>query len=145
MTHLGSNPQLDLPLNKPATRLLQTFRRELGKTEWAVVDMARHDGARSLNPNGLAARLLRVFGIVTKGALANVQLEALRRFSVRAWCWDVIRVKDLRALSEAGFTWDDALCILAHVAEQRGFTPSIEAADLTEPRVAQTGALTAQR
>jgi len=56
----------------------------------AVVEMATHDGPRSFNPNGIAAQLLRVFRNSDEEALANEQLEVLRRFSVRAWFWDLV-------------------------------------------------------
>ena len=56
------------------------------------------------------------------------KLEALRRFCVRAWYWDLIRSRDLRALMQVGFTSADVFQILAHVAGLRGFTPAIEGA-----------------
>lgn len=99
---------------------------KLGDLEWRVVNMARQDGPRSLNPDGFVARVLRdVFGIPAR-RLANEGLEALRRFCVRAWYWDLIRTSDIRALTAAGYSKSDALQILAHVARYRGFVPSLQ-------------------
>ena len=52
----------------------------------------------------------------------------LRRFSVRAWYWDLIRTRDVRPLIEAGYSMADVSRILAHVARSRGFTPSLQEA-----------------
>lgn len=98
----------------------------LSETDWRVVDMARADGPRSFNPNGWMANILRVIGISVAGGLANESLEALRRFSVRAWYWDLIRSADLRRLIDAGYSASHVRQILAYVASLRGFTPSLE-------------------
>jgi hypothetical protein len=66
------------------------------------------------------------FGIETPRPLANERLEALRRFSVRAWFWDLVRTKDMRAFFEAGYSSNDAWRILNYVAAHRGFVPSVE-------------------
>ena len=95
--------------------------------DWRVVEIAREDGPRSLNPDGLLTRFLRdFFGLPAARKLANERLEALRRFSVRAWYWDMVRTKDLRMLMDAGYSSSAVFQILAHVAGYRGFTPSIE-------------------
>ena len=95
--------------------------------EWRVVEIARSDGPRSINPDGRFARFLRdFFGLPMARKLANEKLEAFRRFCVRAWFWDLIRARDVRALMEAGYTSADVFQILAHVAGYRGFTPTIE-------------------
>jgi hypothetical protein len=100
--------------------------RPLSELDWKVVDSARNDGPRSLNPNGMIASLLWiVFGIATPLGLANDKLEALRRFSVRAWYWDFIRSKDVRNLFEAGYSRTNVLEILSRVGIARGFTPSV--------------------
>ena len=94
--------------------------------DWQVVEIARSDGARSLNPDGTFARFLRdFFGWPVPRALSNQRAEALRRFSVRAWYWDFIRARDVRPLIDAGYSSDDAYRILAHVAGHRGFTPTM--------------------
>ena len=99
----------------------------LNELEWRVVEIARENGPRSLNPDGVLARLSREwFGLPVAHRLANDSLEALRRFCVRAWYWDLIRTKDLRLLAEAGYSSRDAFQILAHIAVHRGFTPSIQ-------------------
>ena len=101
----------------------------LSYLDWKVVEMARADGPRSLKPDGFLARLSRdLFGLPVATRLANDGLEALRRFSVRAWYWDLIRARDMRALFEAGYSHPHVLEILAHVAEFRGFAPSIQEA-----------------
>ena len=56
------------------------------------------------------------FGLPITRNLANEKLEALRRFCVRAWYWDLIRGRDVRAVIEAGYTSVDVFQILAHVA-----------------------------
>ena len=95
--------------------------------EWRVVEIARSDGPRSIRPDGGFTKFLRdFFGLPTARKLANKKLEALRRFCVRAWFWDLIPSRDVRALMEAGFTSVDVFQVLAHVAGNRGFTPSIE-------------------
>ena len=129
MTYEGSNPKSDVSSEMLP---LPEFSLGLGRYEWDVIEMARHDGPRSLNPNGLLARVLWVlFRVRTKTALKNERLEALRRFSVRAWFWDYVRTKDMRTFLEAGFAWEDAWRILAHVAGERGFMPWIDVGDLT--------------
>lgn len=100
----------------------------LNELDWRVIEMARADGPRSLNPDGVAARLLRVLGARVAGRLANEGLEALRRFSVRAWYWDLIRTRDLQALLEVGYSSAHVQQILTYVAAFRGFTPSIQEA-----------------
>ena len=93
---------------------------------WQVIDMARRDGPHSLNPDGLAPRIARtLFGIPTPQRLANDGLETLRRFSVRAWFWDSVPAREVKAFLDAGYTVSDARRILAYVAHHRGFTPSL--------------------
>ena len=93
---------------------------------WNVIDMAREDGPRSLKPDGFLARLGRgLFGASIPRKLANDSLEALRRFSVRAWFWDFVPAGELRAFMEAGYTRTDARRILSYIAHHRGFTPSL--------------------
>jgi len=99
----------------------------LSSLDWRVVEIARNDGPRSINPDGKLVRFLRdFFGLPIARRLANEKLEALRRFSVRAWYWDLIRTTDLRALMDAGYSSAAVFQILAHVAGYRGFTPSIQ-------------------
>ena len=98
----------------------------LSTVEWKVVAAAQVDSTLSVNPDGLAARAARAFGIQVEQSLADTGLEALRRFSVRAWHWDLIRDRDLRAFLDAGFTRLHVLEILSRVGSVRGFTPSIE-------------------
>ncbi len=89
--------------------------------------MAKVDGPRSLNPDGFWASLARkLFGITVARSLANEGLEALRRFCVRAWHWDLIRTSDMGALIDGGYSRRDAQQILAHVASYRGFVPSVQ-------------------
>jgi hypothetical protein len=95
--------------------------------EWRVVEMARSDGPRSINPDGGFTKFLRgFFGLPIARKLANERLETLRRFCVRAWFWDLIRTRDLREFIGAGYTTADVFQILTHVAGYRGFTPSIQ-------------------
>ena len=93
---------------------------------WKVIDMARRDGPGSLHPDGIIARLARgLFGIAVPRGLANPGLEALRRFSVRAWYWDFVPERELNAFLAAGYSETDAKRIVAYVAHHRGFTPSL--------------------
>lgn len=95
--------------------------------EWRVIETARWDGPRSIKPDGRFTRFLRnFFGLPITRRLANDKLEALRRFSVRAWFADLIRSRDVRAVMDAGYTSNDVFQILAHVAGHRGFTPTVE-------------------
>ena len=98
----------------------------LSYLDWKVVEMARDDGPRSFNPEGFAARLARLVGLRVPLALANDRLETLRRFSVRAWYWDLIRAADLRAVLGAGYSRAHVLEILAHIAAFRGFAPTVQ-------------------
>ena len=101
----------------------------LNDIEWKVVEIARADGPHSLNPDGRLARFLRgFFGFQIPPGLASERAEALRRFCVRAWYWDLIRTKDLRPLIDAGYSMVNVDQILAHVAGSRGFTPSVQEA-----------------
>lgn len=132
MTYLGSHSQSDLIHEDRVIPHEATSAPGFGKTEWDVVELARRDGPRSLNPHSTVAHLCSILlGEGIKRPLANEQLEALRRFSVRAWFWDLVRTKDVRTLFDAGFTWDDAWRVLAHVAARRGFMPSVEISDVT--------------
>ena len=107
--------------------LALTLECSLTDLEWRVVEIARSDGPRSITPDGRITKLLReFFGLPIARTLANEKLEALRRFCVRAWFWDLIRARDVNALVEAGYTSLDLFQILAHVAGFRGFTPTIE-------------------
>jgi hypothetical protein len=99
----------------------------LTNLDWQVIEIARSDGPRSINPDGRVTLFLRdFFGLPIARKLANEKLEALRRFCVRAWFWDLIRTSDMRALMAAGYTSVDLFQILAHVAGYRGFTPTME-------------------
>lgn len=99
----------------------------LNDLDWKVVDIGRLDGPRSINPDHFLARFARDFcGVPVARRLANERLEALRRFSVRAWYWDLVRIEDVSPLIDAGYTVPDVFRILAHVARYRGFTPSLQ-------------------
>jgi hypothetical protein len=100
----------------------------LNDLDWRIVETARADGPRSFNPDGIVAQLFRILGMPVARRLTNDALEALRRFSVRAWYWDLIRTRDLQALLAAGYSRAHAQQILSHVAASRGFTPSIQEA-----------------
>ena len=99
----------------------------LADLEWRVVEIARLDGPRSITPDGRFTKLFReFFGLPIARKLASERLEALRRFCVRAWFWDLISASDVNALMAAGYTSLDLVQILSHVAGFRGFTPTIE-------------------
>lgn len=116
-----------LPEQKESNMNTPSREGALTEREWQVVAMALNDGPRSLNPDGRVARFMRlVFGVSVARKLANEKLEALRRFCVRAWYWNVIRSRDLWMLIDAGFPTSVAFQILAHIARYRGFAPSIQ-------------------
>jgi hypothetical protein len=96
-----------------------------GEMSWQVIEMARSEGPRSLNPDGIVARIARLFGLAVPRRLGNDGLEALRRFSVRAWFWDFVPASEVQDFLDAGYTVSDAKRILAYVAHHRGFTPSL--------------------
>ena len=99
-------------------------QRRLSQRDWQIVEMARSDGPRSLNPDGFLARLAEnLFALPFPQRLANDELEALRRFSVRAWYRDAVRASDVQAFLDAGFTTANAERILAYIAHHRGFAP----------------------
>jgi hypothetical protein len=106
--------------------MTQIEQRPLGKMDWRVIEMARKDGPRSLNPDSFLARVARnLLGLPIPYGLANDELEALRRFSVRAWFWDFVPEREKRAFLDAGYSNADAKRILAYVAHHRGFTPAL--------------------
>lgn len=95
--------------------------------DWEVVEMALWDGPRSLHPENWLVRIETViFGDVAL-PLANVRLESLRRFAVKAWFWNRLRERDIAAILEAGFAPDDVRRILDYVASRRGFAPRVRA------------------
>jgi len=96
------------------------------KMDWQTVEMARKDGPRSLNPDGFISRFARnLLGVPIPLRLASDELEALRRFSVRAWFWDFVPASEVQAFLDVGYSVTDARRILAYVAHHRGFTPSL--------------------
>jgi hypothetical protein len=99
----------------------------LSELGWIIVDMARRDGPLSFNPDGLWAGISRsLFRVRVPRRLAIEAEEALRRFCVRAWYWNSVRASDLQAFVGAGYSHVQALQILAHVAGERGYCPTIE-------------------
>jgi hypothetical protein len=99
----------------------------LNNVDFIVIEMARKDGPLSFSPKSFWARVSRyVLGIPVPRQLANDTLEALRRFSVRAWYWDVIRTRDVQMLIDAGYSHAQAMEVLAQVAARRGFSPTVE-------------------
>jgi hypothetical protein len=113
-------------------------RQPFTDQDWKVIEMARANGPWSQNPDGLFALVARyLVGLPEARSLADKRLEALRRFAVRAWYWDSIRAKDVRAFRSAGYSRTHILEILSHVGMARGFTPSVE--DDGEHRSARAG------
>lgn len=102
-------------------------QQALSELHWRIVDMALADGRRSLNPDGFWASLSRrLFGISVPRPLANEGLEALRRFSVRAWHWNILRPGDVGRLIDAGYSRAAALEVLWHIASRRGCMPFVQ-------------------
>jgi hypothetical protein len=99
----------------------------LSELGWIIVEMARTDGPLSIDPDSFWARISRsLFRIRVPRRMATDGHEALRRFCVRAWYWNSIRASDLQAFVGAGYSHVQALQILAHVAGERGYCPTIE-------------------
>ena len=96
----------------------------LSYLDWRIVEMAREDGRWSFDPDGRLASIM--FGSEIARPLANKCLEALRRFAVRAWYWDLIRTSDITSLIDAGFSAGHARQILAHVSAHRGVAPVVQ-------------------
>jgi hypothetical protein len=107
-------------------RATRHVREPLNELDLRVIEMARADGPRSFNPDGIIAQTLRLLGAPVARRLANEGVEALRRFSVRAWYWDLIRTRDLQSLLAAGYSTAHVKQILAYVATFGGFSPSIQ-------------------
>lgn len=113
--------------DKTVTAISRQRPSTLSDLDWRIVETARADRRHSLDPNSVWAVLARkLFGITLARPLANEGLEALRRFSVRAWHWNIVRPSELGALIDAGYSRTDALQILAHIAAHRGCMPSIQ-------------------
>lgn len=122
-----AHPAADLAAAPHDRNPLRLSGGRLTGTEWEIVEMASWDGPRSLNPGGWLARIETViFGDVAL-PLANVRLESLRRFAVKAWFWNRLGERDIAAILEAGFAPDNVRQILDHVASRRGFAPRVEA------------------
>ena len=112
---------------QPASALSPSGQSALSDLEWRIVEMARTDGRRSLNPDGVWSRLARkIFKISMPRRLANDGLEALRRFSVRAWHWNFLRPSDVGVLIDRGYSRAAALRILEYIASRRGCMPSTQ-------------------
>ena len=114
-------------LTRGVADIIEEMRRPLlSEVDWIIVEMAKRDGPLSLNPDGIWARVSRfVFGLRVPGQLSAHPQEALRRFAVRAWFWNLIRMADMRRLIEAGYSDVQAMQVLAHIADRRGYSPSI--------------------
>src|ERR1700749_4174752 len=93
-------------LTRSVADILEEIRRPLlSEVDWIIVEMAKRDGPLSLNPDGIWARVSRhVFGLRVPGRLSAHPQEALRRFALRAWFWNLIRAGDMRELIEAGYS-----------------------------------------
>lgn len=115
-------------LTRCVADIIEEIRRPLlSEVDWIIVEMAKRDGPLSLNPDGIWARVSRqVFRLRVPGGLRGHAQEALRRFAVRAWFWNLIRADDMHRLIEAGYSDVQALQVLAHIADRRGYSPTIE-------------------
>jgi len=115
-------------LTRSRADIIEEIRRPLlSEVDWIVVEMAKRDGPLSLNPDGICAQVSRcVFRLRVPGRLKNHSQEALRQFSVRAWFWNLIRAGDMRRLIQAGYSDVQAMQVLAHIADRRGYSPTIE-------------------
>ena len=101
--------------------------RILTDLDWSIVGIARLDGPSSVKPERRLARGLKsLLGLPVVRGLANDGAEALRRFCVRAWYWNVIRAGDVRPLLDAGYSTAAVFLILAHVARIRGVAPVMQ-------------------
>ena len=99
-----------------------------GPAEWAVIETARAESARWAKSAGVLMRLMnKLIGIPQAEPLANKRLEVLRCFAVAAWFRDEIPTRHMRALFSVGFSSNDAVRIITHVAAVRGMTPQVEA------------------
>ena len=99
----------------------------LTELDWRVVEIARADGRKSQQAGSrISSFIKKLAQHRIRREPASGKLEVLRRFCERAWYCDRIPVRDLWAFAEAGYSWNDAQQILALVAAQRGFSPTIE-------------------
>ena len=91
----------------------------LGALEWKVVEVARRDRGRDIDPDSFLARIAHILlGTPLASRLADSRLEALRRFCIRAWHGGTVRTDDVRRLIEAGYSVGDLSRILAHVCSR---------------------------
>ena len=68
------------------TIALRSAPRDFSALEWSVVAMAQKDSLASLKaPGRIASAIGSLFGVLRNSALADPQLEALRRMAVLAW------------------------------------------------------------
>ena len=99
---------------------------ELTKAHIDAIEIARREGPWSGNPNSVIARLSQIlFGVAIAHSLANERLEAIRRFSVRAWFREELYEKDIRPLFDVGFSSNEVWRFLAYIGERRGFIPEV--------------------
>ncbi len=89
--------------------------------EWTTILLSRRDGLSSLGKPGRIARFLgRIFGIDPKSRLADVKLEALRRFAVFSWHHGYnVPKSEFGAFKEAGYSVAQCETLLASVAVAR--------------------------
>jgi len=91
-----------------------------------IVDVARLDGRRGVPAAEWLERFGRaLFGLLTVSRLINYRLEALRRFCMSTWYWNLIRIVDVQPAIAVGYAIADLLKMLAHVAHRQGDSPAI--------------------
>ena len=88
--------------------------------EWSVIDLARHDGIWSLQPESRLRRLIAfLFGVEPAKPLANERLESLRRLGVTVWRRGKFTKAALDQFFAAGFSRRHAEALLAKVKRRQ--------------------------
>jgi hypothetical protein len=94
---------------------------EFSPLEWTTILLSRRDRLSSLGkPSRIARFLGRLFGIDLKPRLADVKLEALRRFAVFSWQRGYnVPKSEFVTFRNAGFSAAQAETLLASIAIAR--------------------------
>lgn len=103
------------------TVALRAAPRDFSALEWSVVAMAQKDSLASLKaPGRIASAIGSLFGVLRNSALADPQLEALRRMAVLAWHYGYkIPMAEVAAFYAAGFAPGQYERLLDSVARGR--------------------------
>jgi hypothetical protein len=100
---------------------LRQARHDFTALEWSVVALAQKESLSSLKaPGRIASAIGSLFGVLRNSALADPQLEALRRMAVLAWHHGYkISLAEVSAFFAAGYAPGQYERLLESVARGR--------------------------